>query len=154
MNVSFARMYEINRKMILRFGACWAVSAHRDEPDHFLLFLLCELCHRRVSFMARIVVNGRVGRRKPCLGMMRMLHHRCKFALLLSTATSYYVQERRGRALDGEGDMERHYSTRDFFRQMPSRLLARYFQGRVVLGDLDFAALKDAQPDKLFAVQI
>jgi hypothetical protein len=33
---------------------------------------------------------------------------------------------------------------------MPNALLARYFQGRGVLGDLDFAAMKDAQPDWLF----
>ena len=26
--------------------------------------------------------------------------------------------------------MARHYSTRDFFRQMPNVLLARYFQGQ------------------------
>ena len=26
--------------------------------------------------------------------------------------------------------MARHYSTKDFFRQMPNALLARYFQGR------------------------
>jgi hypothetical protein len=47
--------------------------------------------------------------------------------------------------------MARYYTTKDFFRQMPKGLLARYFQGRVVLGDLDLAAMKDAQPDKLFA---
>ena len=47
--------------------------------------------------------------------------------------------------------MARHYSTRDFFRQMPNALLARYFQGRKLLGDLDFAAMKEAQPDELFA---
>ena len=29
--------------------------------------------------------------------------------------------------------MARHYTTRDFFRQMPNTLLARYFQGRGVL---------------------
>ena len=46
--------------------------------------------------------------------------------------------------------MGRHYSTRDFFRQMPNRLLARYFQERGLFGDLDFAALKEAQPDALF----
>jgi hypothetical protein len=46
--------------------------------------------------------------------------------------------------------MVRHYTTRDFFRQMPNALLARYFQGRGVLGDLDFVAMKEAQPDKLF----
>ncbi len=46
--------------------------------------------------------------------------------------------------------MARYYTTRDFFRQMSNALLARYFQGRGVLGDLDFAAMKDAQPEKLF----
>src|SRR5271166_4856251 len=46
--------------------------------------------------------------------------------------------------------MARHYSTRDFFRQMPNALLARYFQLRGVLGDLDFATMKDTQPDELF----
>ena len=37
--------------------------------------------------------------------------------------------------------MARHYTTRDFFRQMPNGLLARYFQARGLLGDLDFAAM-------------
>jgi hypothetical protein len=46
--------------------------------------------------------------------------------------------------------MTRHYSTKDFFRQMPNALLARYFQGHGLLGDLDFAAMKEAQPDELF----
>jgi hypothetical protein len=46
--------------------------------------------------------------------------------------------------------MGRHYSTRDFFRQMPNALLARYFEGRGVLGGLDFGAMKDAQPKELF----
>jgi hypothetical protein len=46
--------------------------------------------------------------------------------------------------------MGRHYSTRDFFRQMPNRLLARYFEAHGVLAELDFAAMKEAQPDKLF----
>ena len=46
--------------------------------------------------------------------------------------------------------MARHYSTRDFFRQMPNRLLARYFQERGLFGDLDFAAMKEAQPEELF----
>jgi len=31
--------------------------------------------------------------------------------------------------------MARHYSTRDFFRQMPNALLARYFQARGLFGD-------------------
>lgn len=47
--------------------------------------------------------------------------------------------------------MARHYSIRDFFRQMPNVLLARYFQGRDLFGDLDFAAMKEGKPDELFA---
>jgi hypothetical protein len=47
--------------------------------------------------------------------------------------------------------MARHYSTRDFFRQMPNALLARYFHARRLFGDLDFAAMKETQPDELFA---
>ncbi len=47
--------------------------------------------------------------------------------------------------------MARHYSTRDFFRQMPNALLARYFQARGLFGELDFAAMKETQPDELFA---
>lgn len=46
--------------------------------------------------------------------------------------------------------MARHYSTKDFFRQMPNALLARYFKGREVFGDLDFAAMKEVRPDELF----
>jgi hypothetical protein len=47
--------------------------------------------------------------------------------------------------------MARHYSTRDFFRQMPNALLDRYFQARGLFGDLDFSAMKETQPDELFA---
>ncbi len=47
--------------------------------------------------------------------------------------------------------MGRHYSTRDFFRQMPNRLLERYFAARDVLAEVDFAALKEAKPEPLFA---
>ena len=46
--------------------------------------------------------------------------------------------------------MARHYSTRDFFRQMPNALLARYFDARWVFIDLDFSAMKETQPDELF----
>lgn len=46
--------------------------------------------------------------------------------------------------------MARHYSTRDFFRQMPNALLARYFQARELFSGLDFAAMKETQPDALF----
>ena len=47
--------------------------------------------------------------------------------------------------------MARHYSTRDFFRQTPNVLLARYFEGRGLFGDLDFATMKEGKPDELFA---
>ena len=50
--------------------------------------------------------------------------------------------------------MARHYSTKHFFRQMPNALLARYFEGRGLFADLDFAAMKEAKPDKLFAAWI
>lgn len=46
--------------------------------------------------------------------------------------------------------MARHYSTKDFFRQMPNALLAHYFQGQGLFGDLDFAAMKEGKPDALF----
>lgn len=47
--------------------------------------------------------------------------------------------------------MARHYSTKDFFRQMPNTLLARYFQGRGLFENLDFGAMKEGKPDELFA---
>jgi len=47
--------------------------------------------------------------------------------------------------------MARHYSNKDFFRQMPNALLARYFQARGLFNELDFAAMKEGKPDELFA---
>jgi len=47
--------------------------------------------------------------------------------------------------------MARHYSNKDFFRQMPNALLARYFQARGLFNDLDFSAMKEGKPDELFA---
>lgn len=47
--------------------------------------------------------------------------------------------------------MARHYSTRSFFRQMPNALLARYFQTQGLFAELDFAGMKETQPDGLFA---
>ena len=47
--------------------------------------------------------------------------------------------------------MARHYATRDFFRQMPNPLLARYFHARGVFADLDIAALPEPQPEELWA---
>ena len=47
--------------------------------------------------------------------------------------------------------MARHYSTKDFFRQMPNALLAQYFERRGLFAGLDFAAMKESKPDELFA---
>jgi hypothetical protein len=47
--------------------------------------------------------------------------------------------------------MSRHYSTRDFFRQMPNRLLARYFSARGALAEVNFAGLKETKIEPLFA---
>lgn len=44
--------------------------------------------------------------------------------------------------------MARHYSTRDFFRQIPNALLQRYFQAQGVFTTLDFAAM----PESLFTI--
>lgn len=46
--------------------------------------------------------------------------------------------------------MAKHYTTMDFFRQIPNALLARYFQGQGLFADLDFAAIKETKPDALF----
>lgn len=46
--------------------------------------------------------------------------------------------------------MARHSFTKDFFRQMPIGLLARYFQERGLFGDLDFSAMKENKPGALF----
>ena len=47
--------------------------------------------------------------------------------------------------------MDKNYSTKHFFRQMPNALLARYFQGHDIFGDLDFTTMKDKNRDDLFA---
>ena len=47
--------------------------------------------------------------------------------------------------------MAQHYSIKDFFRQMPNALLARYFKTKGLFSDLDFAAMKEGKPDELFA---
>jgi len=46
--------------------------------------------------------------------------------------------------------MARHYSTRDFFRQMPKGLLDRYFAAQKVLAELDFTTMKEGDPQTLF----
>ena len=47
--------------------------------------------------------------------------------------------------------MARHYTTRDFFRQIPNLLLARYFHERDLFRNLDFAEMKETKPERLFA---
>ena len=47
--------------------------------------------------------------------------------------------------------MARHYSTRSFFRQIPNALLARYFERQGVLVGLDWPAIKETNPEELFA---
>lgn len=46
--------------------------------------------------------------------------------------------------------MAGQYSTNNFFRQMPNYLLARYFNEHGLLCDIDFSAMKEGKPDKLF----
>ena len=46
--------------------------------------------------------------------------------------------------------MTRHYSPRDFFRNTPNALLARYFAAREVLQDFDFKAIKETKIEPLF----
>lgn len=48
--------------------------------------------------------------------------------------------------------MARHYTTKNFFRQIPNALLARYFADCGLFGELDFAAMKETKPDALFTV--
>jgi hypothetical protein len=45
--------------------------------------------------------------------------------------------------------MSRHYSVREFFRQVPNTLLSRYFQARSLLSDLDFDAMSETRLDAL-----
>ena len=47
--------------------------------------------------------------------------------------------------------MARHYTTREFFRQMPNALLSRYFSAHQALAEMDFSTLRDGGPDELFA---
>lgn len=46
--------------------------------------------------------------------------------------------------------MARHYSTKDFFRQMPNALLERYFRMRRQFESLDFRKMKEGDPKTLF----
>jgi hypothetical protein len=46
--------------------------------------------------------------------------------------------------------MARHYSTREFFRQVPNALLKRYFDAKGVLAGFNFAAMTEAKIDFLF----
>jgi hypothetical protein len=63
---------------------------------------------------------------------------------------TWLTQVDQKRHIRGGKNMARHYSSKDFFRQMPNALLARYFQGRGLFGDLDFATMKEGKPEELF----
>ncbi len=47
--------------------------------------------------------------------------------------------------------MARHYSTKNFFRQMPNVLLARYFHRYGLFADIDFDVMKEGNTSVLFA---
>ncbi len=47
--------------------------------------------------------------------------------------------------------MAQHYTTKDFFQQMPNALLALYFQGHELFDDLDFDVMNEGKPDEFFA---
>ncbi len=47
--------------------------------------------------------------------------------------------------------MARYYTTKDFFRQMPNTLLARYFHDQQLFTNLDFTTMKETRPDALFS---
>ena len=49
-----------------------------------------------------------------------------------------------------ERSMARHYASKDFFWCMPNALLARYFQGKPMVGELDFAAMSATQHGDFF----
>lgn len=48
--------------------------------------------------------------------------------------------------------MARHYSTKDFFRQIPNPLLKRYFSDKGLMGDVDLAVLPESKTDILFSL--
>src|SRR5262245_6852300 len=46
--------------------------------------------------------------------------------------------------------MTRHYTVREFFRQMPKELLNRYFRAHSLLPEFDFANMEQAQLETVF----
>jgi hypothetical protein len=46
--------------------------------------------------------------------------------------------------------MARHYSSREFFRQMPNKLLERFFHRHDLFHELDFNSMKETKPVELF----
>ena len=100
----------------------------------------------------RLTREGRAGRahaQAPSTAMARRAPARQTRARSRPSAAHVGVPGGAGRAR--RGSMARHYATRDFFRQMPNRLLARYFHARGVFDDLDIAAMPEPQPDALWA---
>jgi hypothetical protein len=46
--------------------------------------------------------------------------------------------------------MARHYTIKEFFRQMPNELLSRLFHGWGLFKNLDFSKMIETKPDALF----
>jgi len=46
--------------------------------------------------------------------------------------------------------VSKHYSTKDFFRQIPNTLLERYFTDKGLMPDVEFAALPKSKTEILF----
>jgi hypothetical protein len=92
----------------------------------------------------RFKLSGDPRRRHPCawlwsakphvLANMRyVMNNNILLCLISARACAEFARE----------TLSRHYSTRDFFRQMPNRQLARYFAERGALAGLDFYPERD-----------
>ena len=46
--------------------------------------------------------------------------------------------------------MAKHYSSKEFFRQVPNALLGRYFRAQGLMPELDFAVMSEGNPEPLF----
>jgi len=69
----------------------------------------------------------------------------------MSSGKKPHSKTNRTDPLDGmEGTHGSALLTKDFFRQIPNVLLARYFHARSLFNDLDFSAMKETQPEELF----
>ena len=100
----------------------------------------------------RLTREGRAGRAHAQAPSTTMHPTRARHAeRARSRPSAVHVGVPGGPGRARRGSMARHYATRDFFRQMPNPLLARYFHARGVFDDLDIAALPEPQPEELWA---